>query len=1504
MGDQNMWVPGDDDNSVTAQGAPQEHRPVMADILCSWSLHDLGSPPKFRGTIEYVDETGIGGWCLRTDNAMAAVAVDILFHGIRICTFETHKNRPDICKILGQPVVPGFHVAWSAINLTISDYTILAERVQAAPEAQASLSVRIVGTENHVLQLLPGAKAALSNAQLAEIIAQQLIPDGDIDDIEQFKVHGHIHCPYSNEPTTIVLTVDGSVAETGPVLVEGINRFQFTLPDTIVDGRTHRIAIALSGAPDTPIGKVVERRFSIVSDAAWSVRGSQLEGWLVGLCDRASVTINVLADGVPLSVMRVAVKAGQCVTFARMLPQQLIDGTPHDLQVVVEDEPETFLPYLYGGTTHVYQHRIVAAIEDASGGWIQGWAFNREDPAEVIEIELWEGPLLLSRTVPDRARADVNRLHNITGSHGFNIAIPGSYFDGMPHQLTLRVKGEEITIPPEKRLPKLLGRALIADAALRYVGKVEVLTAYEVSGWVANMFAAHEPVSVSIFVDGVCEATVLAEQFQRRLQVVAGSGYHSFHYQFPARLMNNTERTIEVRVSDGNVPLEIVLDGQRSRQVQIHFPLIDFFAATQDPASRSDPMPRRLSNLVKGRPGRSPATPLAPGQPLVSFIILNWNGAALLDELLASVAARMSGESLELLIVDHGSQDASLEVVEKYRHRLDIRLLSRMANFSFSASNNFAARQARGRYLFLINNDLVFPANCLATLTAWLEQDPTVGIVGAGLLEPLPSANGGWRYASHHRGIQFMPRLRDGDDVTYSPMELFDAYSALGAAMEVPAVTGAALLCRREEFLAIGGLDEMYFYGMEDIDLCLRLTRRYGTRVICDLSATILHNRSFTRAGRLVTGRPNPVLTHSSTQIQNTLMFSRRFKRYATRQTLASLVDGETNWRMKPLRVTFVVTDVSMATPAGDFFTAMEMADALRRQYGWEVMFALNDVADVCGTDVLVVMRHDFNIRKVKNGNPGMVTVAWIRNRVDQWLAGRYFQAYNLIFCSSQLGIDTIAASAGRTAHLLPIATNPERFHPRPPAVEHRTDIVFTGSSHAGTRDAVGLLDGVELPGQFAIYGFGWDRQPRWSPHWRGARPYWELPDIYPAAKLVIDDSHPVTRQWNSLNSRIFDALASGTLVVTNCRGGSDELFDGRIPTFTDSDELAAKLKYYMDNPGERDALAAELRAEVLAKHTYANRAETFKAALSAFVRTSLRFAIKVSATGPNDRDAFEGWQMALALKKALRLAGHYARVDLLPDWTFNDASSDDVVIVLRGAAAFEPKPSKINILWMINRPDEVSFAEMDQYDHVITSSSTMVDRLRHRLGDRISTLLPFVDPQVFHPVEADEARACDIAFVGRGIERRPEIIDAALQAQLNICVYGQKWEGLVPSESLRETSLAGTERRSYYSNAKIVLHQHTKSMREEGMLSAWVLEAGACGATVISDNLPGMAELFAGNVAVNENPADLAMLAGELLADDARRKAMGAALRQIILERHTADHRVPDLLAIVRTFL
>ena len=96
---------------------------------------------------------------------------------------------------------------------------------------------------------------------------------------------------------------------------------------------------------------------------------------------------------------------------------------------------------------------------------------------------------------------------------------------------------------------------------------------------------------------------------------------------------------------------------------------------------------------------------------------------------------------------------------------------------------------------------------------------------------------------------------------------------------------------------------------------------------------------------------------------------------------------------------------------------------------------------------------------------------------------------------------------------------------------------------------------------------------------------------IYSASRIVFNRSIR-----NDVNMRVFEALACGSLLVTNdlADNGQDELFqDGvHLATYRDPEELLEKVAYYLAHEEEREPIAAAGRAEALARHTYRHRME------------------------------------------------------------------------------------------------------------------------------------------------------------------------------------------------------------------------------------------------------------------------------------------------------------------------
>lgn len=602
----------------------------------------------------------------------------------------------------------------------------------------------------------------------------------------------------------------------------------------------------------------------------------------------------------------------------------------------------------------------------------------------------------------------------------------------------------------------------------------------------------------------------------------------------------------------------------------------------------------------------------------------------------------------------------------------------------------------------------------------------------------------------------------------------------------------------------------------------------------------------------------------------------------------------------RPLRVAFGVTSADPRTPAGDYFTAMELGLALKEAHGCEVVFADLNCRDLAGADVFVVMRHDFPAAEMTGGAAGLVTVAWVRNRTDEWLANGALDRCTLIFASATKAADAIRAATGRPVALLPIAANTRRFAPTGPAAEHEADIAFTGHFWGDAREAVHQLDPATLDARFAIYGHGWDEDPGFAPYWRGPVPYQELPRVYGSAKLVIDDSHPVTRVWDSLNSRVFDATAAGALVLTNCTGGVAEQFGGRLPSFSTPEELRALVDRYLGDDAAREALATEMRAEVLARHDYRHRAAALLEALAA-VRTRLRIAIKSPVPNAAERAAWGDHHFALALKRALERTGAIVRIDDLPDWYSGQTSGDDVVITLRGLSRYRPSAGALNLLWLISHPDEVSLAELQGYDHVFVASRPYAGKLKSRLGDRVSPLLQATDPELFQPLtpasRAAGPAAGAVIFVGNTRGQRRAMVDRVEAAGHAVRVTGLGWTGIVPDDRIAGTHIANDALSDHYASAAIVINDHWPDMAAEGFLSNRLFDAAAAGATILSDPALGLEEVFGDLIATAATPEE-ADAAIRRLTADRRRAARAKALRALVVEHHSFDHRAAEILA------
>ena len=263
--------------------------------------------------------------------------------------------------------------------------------------------------------------------------------------------------------------------------------------------------------------------------------------------------------------------------------------------------------------------------------------------------------------------------------------------------------------------------------------------------------------------------------------------------------------------------------------------LVEHLAALQIPAG-VEPAPD-LSYMNRVRPL------LQKPDPLISLLIPTKDGIDLLKQCIQSVQQKSSYKFYEILVVNNNSLLAESHIYFDQLKREGIRVLDYPHPFNFSAINNFAAAEARGEYLCLMNNDIeVQTSNWMEEMLSFAQLDHA-GAVGARLWYP---GNQGLQHggvviglggvAGHaHVGLKKNEKGYFGRPVLHH---------------RCSAVTAACLMIKKSTYFAVGGMDEQIAVAFNDVDFCLRLGDA-GYHCVYTPSAELIHHESATRGDDL-----------------------------------------------------------------------------------------------------------------------------------------------------------------------------------------------------------------------------------------------------------------------------------------------------------------------------------------------------------------------------------------------------------------------------------------------------------------------------------------------------------------------------------------------------------------------------------------------------------------------------------------------------------------------------
>jgi GT2 family glycosyltransferase len=186
---------------------------------------------------------------------------------------------------------------------------------------------------------------------------------------------------------------------------------------------------------------------------------------------------------------------------------------------------------------------------------------------------------------------------------------------------------------------------------------------------------------------------------------------------------------------------------------------------------------------------------------------------------------------VEVLVVDNDPAGSTVRALADRRISTGLRILHTGANLGYTGAANLAAREAAGEWLFFLNPDAVAEHECLERLLQAVDG-PDVAIVGAQVLLPDGRVNAG------DNPVNILGISWSGG---------YGRPREHGPARDTAAVSGAALLVRRDAFLDVGGLCPAFFMYVDDTDLAWRV-RLGGRRVRYCPEAVVVHDYEFRKS--------------------------------------------------------------------------------------------------------------------------------------------------------------------------------------------------------------------------------------------------------------------------------------------------------------------------------------------------------------------------------------------------------------------------------------------------------------------------------------------------------------------------------------------------------------------------------------------------------------------------------------------------------------------------------
>lgn len=211
----------------------------------------------------------------------------------------------------------------------------------------------------------------------------------------------------------------------------------------------------------------------------------------------------------------------------------------------------------------------------------------------------------------------------------------------------------------------------------------------------------------------------------------------------------------------------------------------------------------------------------------ISFIILSWNSEKYLKKCIESILTINALET-EIIIIDNGSTDNSINIIEEYKK---VKLIKLDKNYGTTISRNKGLHEIKNTdYICILDSDTVINEKAITIMTKYVQEHKEVGIVGPSMIgkdntKQIPFRKFPTKQIKLYKALPIKKYNKIGEE-----LESYDLDSITDE-FECDYLISACWVMRYDVYKKLGNLDEKIFYAPEDVEYCMR-ARNEGYKVV------------------------------------------------------------------------------------------------------------------------------------------------------------------------------------------------------------------------------------------------------------------------------------------------------------------------------------------------------------------------------------------------------------------------------------------------------------------------------------------------------------------------------------------------------------------------------------------------------------------------------------------------------------------------------------------------